>query len=415
MIFGKVLFSALLGGLVGIEREFNRKLKLNIPIGIRTMVFICVFGTLTVVLSGLLDNNLIIIIGLAGIILFSALSYYARFKEHGEKGLTTYTSALIIYLTGLLVGFNEFLVAVITAVLTSAVLSFRTELHRLAKVMSQEELRATILFAVIALVVLPLLPNKVIDPFGIFNPFQFWLIVVLVSAFSFISYLLLKLIKDGLIVSGFIGGFLNSAVTILGLIDKLKTKKSLRRQVFNGVLVSIAASLVSSLIVSVAITTDLMVFIELLTPLLLSSVLILLLFFRDQLSSRDGRVDIKNPFTLRRALKMAVLIFLFLQGVYLLNEFINPSLIYPTVALGAIVSSLAMIISVSSLYVSGELSRGLTVILITLTSLISVLNKVVFIKLGKDDLLYKKLLKPIILWSLIIASYFIVRHFLPMQ
>lgn len=415
MFFGKLLFSALLGGLVGIEREFNRKLKLNIPIGVRTMVFICVFGTLSVLLSELVNTSLIILIGLAGIIAFSALSYYARFKEHGEKGLTTYTSALIIYLTGLLVGFDEFLVSVIIAVMTATVLSARTELHNLARVISRKELRATILFAIIALVILPLLPNRTVDPFGIFNPFQFWLIVVLLSAFSFLSYILLRVVKEGLVISGFIGGFLNSAVTILGLIEKVKEKPVLRRQAFNGVLLSITASLASSLIVSLAITASLSIFIELLIPLLLSSLFILLLFFNHGVAVRDGRVDIKNPFTLLSAFKMAVLIFLFLQGVYLLREFISPSLIYPTVVVGAMISSLAMITSISSLYVAGELSPGLTVILVTLTSLVSVLNKVLFVKMAGDDLLYKKLWKPILLWGSLISAYFVFRHLLPMH
>jgi len=406
LALGKLLFSALLGGLVGIEREFDRRLQKRIPIGVRTMIFISVFGTLSVVLSELVQTELIMVVGLSGIILFSALSYYARYKDYKAKGLTTYTAALIMYLVGVLVGYNEFLIGVIITVIIALVLSLKTEIHGLVKVMSRKELKATILFVIIALVVLPLLPNEVIDSLGVFNPFKFWSIVVIISALSFASYILLRIVKDGLSLTGLLGGFLNAKVTVFQLVNSAKRYPKARQDIFNGVLLSIAASLIAIILIALIGTSNMNVLSESI-PVLIITGAILILFIKKESKSGVEKLNVTNPFTLTSALKMAFLIFIFLQGAYLITRFIHPSLIYPVIALSALISSFATTASVASLYTSGVITEGVTISLLVLTAAINVFNKILFVRLGGDKKLFNKTLKVLLLWSFLIFAYFV--------
>jgi uncharacterized membrane protein YhiD involved in acid resistance len=113
LVFGQLVFSAALGGLVGIEREFGRRVKKSIPIGVRTMIFISLLGTMSTMLREWIDPTLLVIVGLAGVIILSAISYHERCEDSGERGLTTYVAAFVTYLVGVLIGLNEFLIAVI--------------------------------------------------------------------------------------------------------------------------------------------------------------------------------------------------------------------------------------------------------------------------------------------------------------
>src|SRR5690606_42070883 len=85
-------------------------------------------------------------------------------------------------------------VAVALAVIVSLLLALKDPLHGIARRMSTQDLRTTLEFALVAAVVLPILPNETIDPWGVVNPSQIWLLVVFVSGIGFGGYVLMKIV-----------------------------------------------------------------------------------------------------------------------------------------------------------------------------------------------------------------------------
>lgn len=402
----KVVFSAALGGLIGIEREFDRREKKSIPMGVRTLMLISMLGCL---ISSLENSNLLIGLGFVSILIISSLSFYIRSRTYKDMGLTTYGAGFITYFIGVFVGLDEFLVAVIITIITTLILSISKELHYFTGILTRNELRSTITFAIIAFVILPLLPNEAIDSFGLFNPFSFWFIVVVMSGLSFASYILLRLTHHGLSITGFLGGFISSKATIYEISSK---HKKVSNEVVNASLLSISAAIVSDLVFFLLVTRDLVFFSKLLIPVLVSVSLILLIFLR-----RDGvdveKLSIANPFTLSSSLKNALVIFVFTQLIYVINKFVSPSFMFLSVALGAMVSGTATVISTGTLYALGLITPSLMVVFFMITALVSVLDKFFIIKFSNNNELLKKISKPLISMSLLLFVSFLISYFIP--
>jgi len=399
LVLGKIVFSAALGGLVGIEREFDRKLKKNIPMGVRTLILISIFGALSTLMQDVIDISIIIVVGLMGIIVFSSLSYYARYKDTGEKGLTTYTAALVTYFIGLFVGLDEYIIAVMISIITSGILSFGTELRNFANILERKELHSTILFGIIAFVILPILPNKSIDPWNLFNPFEFWILVVLISGLSFASYILLKFYNKGLSIVGLLGGLVSAKTTINELSNKSANNNSLRDSAFNGSILAIVASIISNIVFIVIITGN-TGFIISLSPLIIISFVVTFIFFRRDIKDAGHELNLKNPFTFKSALTTAFFIFAFTQITYAINQLINPSLTYITIILMSIASSTAAAASIATLLVNGTLSIELFTQLAFINAIVVILDKFIFLKIGGDKELTKQMIRPLIIWFL---------------
>ena len=83
--------------------------------------------------------------------------------------------------------------AIIVAIIITAILTLKQELHRFVGGLSSQELRGAIKFGILAFVVFPILPNTYIDPWQIINPRMIWLMVVLVSGMGFVNYAMMKI------------------------------------------------------------------------------------------------------------------------------------------------------------------------------------------------------------------------------
>ncbi|TCO38816.1 MgtC/SapB family protein [Dokdonella fugitiva] len=205
-------FLAALGGglLVGIERERSKGTGAERDaIGARTCVLAALCGTV----CALLGDAALVLGGLA-IAGFAGLAY--RQSRSRDPGLTSEIALLVVYLLGALAATRAQLAAGLY-VLVAIVLASKPWLHRFTRQsLGDAELDDLLLLAASALIVLPLLPDRAIDPFGVLNPRTLWLLVVLVMAINAAGYVALRLLgaRRGLLLAGFLGGFVSSTATI---------------------------------------------------------------------------------------------------------------------------------------------------------------------------------------------------------
>lgn len=203
-----------LGLLVGFQREWTA----HRVAGIRTFALITVFGTMTALFRESIGTWLVI----AGLLTVAALiiarSILVPEEREDEHGITTHMAAMVMFLVGVAVGLSQFVLALIVGGGTAALLQWKKQLHHFVGRVSETDIRAIIQFALLALVVLPILPDRAFDPYGALNPFEIWMMVVLIVGISLLGYLAAKFLGEraGTLLGGILGGFISSTATTVG-------------------------------------------------------------------------------------------------------------------------------------------------------------------------------------------------------
>jgi uncharacterized membrane protein (DUF4010 family) len=138
------------------------------------------------------------------------LSSYVLTSLRGDTGIATEISALLAFLLGLLCAHGQLQIAAWVAVAMALMLALKDWLHRLASRIESSDVEATLKFAIVTLIVLPLVPdhNYGPAPLDVLNPYKVWLMVVLISGLNFVSYLLIKIVgaEHGIGIAGLLGG-----------------------------------------------------------------------------------------------------------------------------------------------------------------------------------------------------------------
>src|SRR3990170_2719281 len=206
-----------LGMLIGLERE--RAKGKEEGAGVRTFALIALAGAI----AGYLEENLglgwfaLAIFVAVGALLISA---YVLTSLHGDTGITTEVSALLAFLLGLLCAHGQLQVAAWVAVAMALMLALKEWLHRLARRIESADVEATLKFAIVTLIILPLVPDQNYGPapLDVLNPYKVWLMVVLISGLNFTSYLLIKIVgaEHGIGIAGLLGGMASSTAVTLG-------------------------------------------------------------------------------------------------------------------------------------------------------------------------------------------------------
>jgi uncharacterized membrane protein (DUF4010 family) len=207
----KVAIALGLGLLVGLQRE-----RVQSPLaGIRTFALITVLGAVCALL-GLSFGGWIVGLGAAAVAAMLVVGNLAQGKaEEVEPGVTTEMAALLMYAVGayLVVGHTAVAVAVGGGV--ALLLHWKAPLHRFVGRIGETDVKAIMRLVLVALVIYPVLPDQAYGPYGVLNPQQVWLMVVLIQGISLGGYVAYKLFgqRSGAVVAGALGGVISSTAT----------------------------------------------------------------------------------------------------------------------------------------------------------------------------------------------------------
>ncbi|MCJ0824616.1 DUF4010 domain-containing protein [Luteimonas sp. 50] len=208
-----IAVAAGIGLLVGIERERSKgDGATRAAAGVRTFLLLALTGAVAQLLG-----PLAVAVGGAFVALAALASY--RYSRDQDPGLTTEAAMLLVYLLGVL-AMQRMVLAAGLGVAVAVVLASKPRLHRFTRqVLTTQELHDILLLAAAAAIVLPLLPNRTIDPWQALNPRRLWWLVVLVMGIQAMGYVALRALgaRAGLALAGLAGGFVSSTATIAAM------------------------------------------------------------------------------------------------------------------------------------------------------------------------------------------------------
>ena len=344
-LFIGIFLSVLLGALVGVQREMKiQKGNYQDFAGFRTFTFICLLGFLIGYLSfEVLNNPYLIIISIFSFFFLLIISYYVLSKKYKNYvSETSQISAMLVFLVGLFISLKMYYVSITVAIVITLFLVLGTSLHNFAKRLNSDEVFATLKFAIISFLILPILPNKSygfldvpflstillnffsyesLKAFEIFNLYHIWLMVVFISGITYIGYILIKVLgsRKGIFVTGVLGGLMSSTALTSSFSIESKKLKTFSSPLAIGI--TLASSIMFfRIIFEVAIVNwsllgeviflSIMGFVGLLTGLYF--------YFRNSEKKHNGNFEQKSPFTLGPAIGFALffLVILFLSKLF---------------------------------------------------------------------------------------------------
>ena len=203
--------SAAIGLLIGLERERHPATAA----GLRTFTLTALFGTASALLGELVGTAWVAAIGL---LLVGAMAVAAQPRgagPTGDPGTTTTVALLLCFVLGAMTWHGLATAAASLAVVVTALLYFKPELKGLTERITRSDMLSILQFGALSLVVLPALPDRGFGPHGALNPYQIWLMVVLISGVSLAGYVTLRLVgaRRGLLLTGLLGGLVSSTAT----------------------------------------------------------------------------------------------------------------------------------------------------------------------------------------------------------
>jgi len=218
-----------LGMLIGLERERTRA-EANTFAGARTFSLVALLGAISVFIGDQSGQPWIVGLAFLAVAGLVVIAYYLSAKE-GDIGATTEASILLTFFIGGLCAWGEVGIAGAVAVITMLLLAVKGWMRNLAKRIEPSDVEATLKFAIITLIVLPLVPDTNYGPPGleVINPYKTWLMVVLIAGLNFVGYILVKVLgrEHGFGITGLLGGLVSSTAVTLSFSQRSRSEPQL--------------------------------------------------------------------------------------------------------------------------------------------------------------------------------------------
>ena len=223
----RLALALAIGLLVGLERGWREREApdRSRTAGIRTYGLSGLLGGLFAALAQAFGSSAILV---AGLLTYSAIFTWFKTREaihDHDFSVTSVVAAIAVFALGALAVAGDQLAAAAGGAALAAVLASRQFLHSMLRRLSWVELRSALILAVMSAVVLPLLPNHTIDPWGGLNPWQIWFFTVLTAAISFVGYVAVRLLGEarGLLVSSLASAVVSSTAVTVALARTAKS------------------------------------------------------------------------------------------------------------------------------------------------------------------------------------------------
>ncbi len=391
----RIALATALGLFLGLEREWSHK-----SAGVRTFALISLLAAVFTVLD---NEGLLVIGGVLVVLQGLALSIDGLLDGEG-LALTTGVSMLVAYGVGILVASGRFVEGIAVGVFSSLLLVLKRQLHAVAGALTQEEIQSAGEFAILAFVVLPLLPADPVDiSIGTLDVAVelrvVWLMVVTVAGIGMVNYVIVRTYGGrGVAITGFFGGLASSTAVVGSMLDYVRQRPDATAFAVAGILLADAAMALRNLVIALAFTagqqTEILT--EALVPLGAVIVGAIGVAFATADWNEPLELDLDSPFSLRNALLFGALFLLIVVAGGLAQSQLGAAGLYVTSALTGLVSSAGAVTSAVVLYRGGAIDGGTATVAILLATAASIVVKAGLCATSAD----RAFLRRVVAWSL---------------
>lgn len=222
-LFQRLTLALAIGLLIGLERGWQARQEAEgeRAAGLRTHALVALLGGICGAIAIQLNDGAGVMLGLAFAIAGGTVVLF-RFREtayDGTLGATTAVAALLAFALGVLAVVGDRAAAAAAGVAVAGLLALKGALHAWVRRLTWPELRSVLMLAAMSAILLPVLPRQPIDPMGAINPFEIWLLTVMIAVISFAGYVSIKLTgaQRGIALTGIAGGLASSTAATLTL------------------------------------------------------------------------------------------------------------------------------------------------------------------------------------------------------
>ncbi|HEV2574232.1 MAG TPA: DUF4010 domain-containing protein [Beijerinckiaceae bacterium] len=325
-ILSRLAVSLAIGLLIGLERGWRSREEQDHQraAGLRTFALSGLLGGVTGVLSQQVGPALVGFVFVAYALAFTAFHWLEAKAEH-NMSVTAVVAGMITFLLGTMAVTGEERIAIAGAVAMAILLALREQLHRWVASLTWPEIRSVLVLATMSFLLLPLLPNRPVDPWNAINPYELWLLAILIATISFAGYIAVKVVGDrlGIVMTAVAGGLASSTATTLTFAQMNRDHPEASRLLGAGILIAGVIMVARVAIVAVAINNTLLK--GLAPPLIAGGVILclgaaILLARRDE-STQKPNLEIANPLALGTTLKLVLFIAVVMLAAEVLRDY----------------------------------------------------------------------------------------------
>ncbi|HXK48534.1 MAG TPA: MgtC/SapB family protein [Deltaproteobacteria bacterium] len=360
-IFYRFGVSLIIGFLIGIQREYanvreeNRTdLDHTLFAGARTFSLLGLYGCAAAYMgeaAGAFWVTVALILP-AGMLIVAA---YAIDAWRGQIGMTTEVAGLMTILIGVMCYGDHLALAAALGVVTMTLLTLKLQIHTFARELSREDIYATIKFATITALILPVLPHTGYgpSPFDVLVPYNVWLMVVFISGISFFGYVVMKFVgpERGVGLTGILGGLVSSTAVTLSLSQRSRDAQDLSRAFALGIMAAWAIMYLRVMVIVAVLNLQVfqVAWKALLAAFFVAGLYCIYLYMRHQRRQQEGSREFKNPFELGPAITFGLLYAVILLVAHAAQLYFGNAGVYVSSVATGLVDVDAITISVSKL------------------------------------------------------------------
>jgi uncharacterized membrane protein (DUF4010 family) len=309
-IFTRLSVALAIGMLIGLERGWRTRDEQDHQraAGFRTFALSGFLGGVTGLIGVKLGGLFVGIVFAGFAAAFTAFHWLEARAEHNLSA-TSVVAGMMTFLLGTLAAIGDVGAAIASAVSVACLLALRESLHGLIATIKWKELRAILVLLAMSFLLLPILPNRTVDPWDSFNPYQIWAFTILIAATSFVGYVAVRVFGNrlGVVATAIAGGMASSTATTFTFAHLAKKNPGSSRILYAGILIAGAVMMIRVGVFTIVLNRSLL---PDLLPALGAAATVLVVGAGIGLvadAERDSpNLEIENPLAIGAALKLAV-------------------------------------------------------------------------------------------------------------
>jgi uncharacterized membrane protein (DUF4010 family) len=314
-LFRRLGVSLAIGLLVGLERGWQTREESDHQrtAGLRTFALTGLLGGICGLIS-LVSSPFVLA---AGLLAFTgALVTFSFLEAAAEKNfsVTGIVAGILTFVLGAYATLGNETVAVAAAVAMTILLALREPLHSWVRNVTWPEMRSVLVLLAMSFLLLPILPNRPVDPWQVLNPSEIWLLAILIAAVSFVGYIAVRVLgeRKGMAVAAIAGSLASSTATTLSFARLAREHPQGTRLLASGILLAGITMMARIVVLAGVLKSELAA--ALIWPSVAAAAVlgagaaVLWLRQRQNGATEHPQLQIKNPFDLGTVLQLAALI-----------------------------------------------------------------------------------------------------------